>query len=1542
MKKILIITIIAFVLLAEPALQLEDNSELKEPIILESREITEALPFDIETGNHYIVQFNFIPSNEEKLEMEASGLLLIDYIPEKTWIAKVSDELTLENPNITYVGEILPEDKLSPGIKPNPDSQKLKKLKVILFADGGKETIEEYGTVVSENSNSFVVQITENLIKRLASEDDVKWIEEIRIPILLNDGARSTCGVNTVQANPYNLTGAGVALAMWDGGLANHSDYNARRVIGNNVAENYHATHVAGIMVSNGSLSQSKGGTAFQWKGMSPNATVVSYYFWPQASTYTEINESITSYGAVLSQNSWGWNVHNCSELGDYDSDSQEYDKIVRGTTTPKPMTVVFSAGNERATTTDSFGLYYCGAASQGSHTYNTSLGPGATAKNTITVGAVDDSENMASFSSWGPTDDGRIKPDVVAVGVNIKSTYIGETYTELDGTSMAAPVVSGIIGLMVESYRNTHNNANITPSTVKAILIHTAKDLDNTGPDFKMGWGLVNATAAINKIIDDKNYSGIIKNGSLSDGTNNTYTILVSENNSQIKLTLVWSDYQGTLSAPKKLINNLDLWIENSTGDRFYPWILNLSNLTQPATTGNDSINNIEQIIINNASSGNYTVIVNGTSMPQAPQEYSLIFNDLGNPLWSDNKTSPNSSGLYTENQSYQFNITWSDSFTIDVVIFEFNGTNYTAENRTGNEYYYNMFNLTLGNYSYKWYANDTSGNVNSTDSWTYAINEPDISIILISPENNSFTNNQTVLFSFNATRAIDSALNCSLYINNTLNQTNDTVSLNIETVFSLNISESIYEWHINCSNDTVTNISGTNIVTIDTTAPRITIDSPSDDVYNALLLDLNYSVNESYLDSCWYEYNGTSTSLENCSNSSFSSLDDQVSVVTIYANDSAGNINSSNISFSVYTPDLLYNITINNFSDTEFNVTINITNLNISQFNFSIPTPDYIIGFNVTDNSTELNVTGNSSLKVINTTSFSQAIVSYSVNVTQINQSNTSYSLGRNAFDLDYGLIIGKSSFFYPSNRSINFSTSMVFSVPENWTIAIPLNHTNSTYSIYSNKGLESIIAIGNLTVSSTLVNGTNITVAYPSNANRTYHNNTYYYENNAGELPDFSNSSYADNFYSVYVDIFNESLNSKLLVFYPLFIGSDLNGDSNGYSVYATPYDIEHSTSHQIFHLWNSDIFIANSSSEQWFAEGVTEYYSCLARYNSSLYNRKQYYICLSDWYDTFNNATGTNSSLNVSLIDAGNSDSGGVVGEANYKTIYYSKGAVLTYLWNKNITSNTTNKSFNDVMLYLYQNFYNSRYNNTDIINAVNNITGGNFTWFFNNFVNGTDNFTEANDDFSDTDSDGLVKILETELGTSPTTADTDGDGTDDGAEYDAGSNPLAAPATPNVGGGSAGGTVGSSAAAPVIEVICTESELKCDESLYICSNNSWQVSEDCEYGCENKACKEKPKICTEDELRCSGVSLEKCLDEYEWSLVETCDYKCENNACIEEPKEELSSPVGAFFGMGTETIAGLATVIAIVIITILVIILKKKKNNNSVIYTSKNK
>lgn len=878
-------------------------------------------------NKHVLLQLGHIPDNGEKQEMANDGIMLLDYIPDKAWLAYVENPDAMNSYNITYSGDILPEDKISPYLRSNEVSGFIV-IKVLFFSDAGKseaiKTLEKYGEIKSGYENAWELAIDAGKTSQLASEDDVKWIEYLPAKRqTFNDGSRATESVDAAQLSPYNLNGTNVVVAEWDGGWVDntHIDLTGRVTLADNgTCDNsssggscdiiQHATHVAGTVLGTGANSSLNSGTANQWRGMAPNSTLISYLWWDSANKLiSEYNASIFTYNATISQNSWGLgpspvtNATCTAILGIYDSDTALIDNITRGNLGRK-ITTVWAAGNDRATTAP-----YCGSLG---FTYWT-VTPYATAKNTITVGAVDKTEAMSTYSSWGPTDDGRIKPDVVAVGTNVKSTKAGSsclvgcscsgTYMTCSGTSMATPAVSGTVALMHQDYKNYYN-ATPMPSTVKAVLIHTAKDLNETGPDFTTGWGLVNATQAINKLRED-NTSEVIVESNITNGVSVTYKIFVS-NQSSLKITLVWDDYAGTENAATELVNNLDLVVYNSTGGRIFPWTLN-ANAPHLAAVQNasDSINNAEQVYVSSPANGTWTIIVNGTSVPQAPQSFSLVSSHSLNtapnvtqpaiapiPAYKHNNLNGSSlvSDLNNDNMSVYFR--WYKN-SVNVFNHTFtaitNGTNVTALLTNGNFSKYD--NITL-----EAFANDTTSNSTFRNSTVLQIQNSAPDITLASPANYANISSRNFTFIYSATDNDTDTITYYIFINSSLNRTTAAASAEI------NFSDGAYNWTIIAGDGSVNATSATRFFVIDTTGPNLTISSPQNRTYNYTSLMLNYTSLDALVDKCWYiNVTGTKENLSSCYNLSFIALANQLNNITLYANDTLNNTNSSQIFFSI-----------------------------------------------------------------------------------------------------------------------------------------------------------------------------------------------------------------------------------------------------------------------------------------------------------------------------------------------------------------------------------------------------------------------------------------------------------------------------------------------------------------------------------------------------------------------------------------------------------------------------------------------------------------
>jgi len=288
-------------------------------------------------------------------------------------------------------------------------------------------------------------------------------------------------------------------------------------------------------------------------------------------------------------------------------------------------------------------------------------IGWGSLAKNVIVVGATDQlttANNIyttstdvvkASYSSAGPRRDGAIKPDVSAVGSNHlvagytnSTTY--NTYYTGNGTSYAAPIVSGIAGAVTEINRNITGNSSFTykSNEMKALLTHTANEAGNPGPDVWFGWGFVDATKAAQLVIAKNQNKAIFERNTLSSGV--VYSKEVEAlNGTPLKATISWvdpaavpftssNDYQNNHSS--KIINDLDLRIIDTVDNTiYYPWKLDVSNPRANATKGDNLVDNVEQVLIDAPVAGRkYRIEVSnkGTLVNDggnaANQDYAVI----------------------------------------------------------------------------------------------------------------------------------------------------------------------------------------------------------------------------------------------------------------------------------------------------------------------------------------------------------------------------------------------------------------------------------------------------------------------------------------------------------------------------------------------------------------------------------------------------------------------------------------------------------------------------------------------------------------------------------------------------------------------------------------------------------------------------------------------------------------------------------------------------------------------------------------------------
>jgi hypothetical protein len=477
-----------------------------------------------------------------------------------------------------------------------------------------------------------------------------------------------------------SLSGSGTVVGLWDQDdvLLTHTELNGRVIDKDGTTvTSHHATAVAGTLASTGVSSNHK--------GVSYQATVHAYDSFgdtgemPSAAANDGVRVSNHSYSLAAgwqgngSGQNWFWwgnttvALYEDYKFGFYGPEAHGIDSIVYNAPYYLP---VWAAGNETGRIAPNGGsnghyhqqdgfstLHFDVHNANGPDGYDTILRHG-TAKNVLTVGAVSlpsggysgpSSVTLWADSSTGPADQ-RIKPDLVAPGVNVPSILASGGYgSGSSGTSDAAPVITGLLNLLNQRHVQLHGtNRPLLNSTLKALLIHTADECGpNAGPDYKFGWGLPNAERAVD-LIDANVTTGTstdyvaklhIKEVVLSSGSSIVFSVH-STSAEALKVTLVWTDpsiYPQLTPAlnptDSVLANDLDLRLSGPSGTH-YPWSLNPNpgQRGNAATrSGDNAVDNVEQVQIDNPGNNYYLVqITHKNPLANGMQRVSIILSGV------------------------------------------------------------------------------------------------------------------------------------------------------------------------------------------------------------------------------------------------------------------------------------------------------------------------------------------------------------------------------------------------------------------------------------------------------------------------------------------------------------------------------------------------------------------------------------------------------------------------------------------------------------------------------------------------------------------------------------------------------------------------------------------------------------------------------------------------------------------------------------------------------------------------------------------------
>ncbi|HSI91596.1 MAG TPA: S8 family serine peptidase, partial [Adhaeribacter sp.] len=321
----------------------------------------------------------------------------------------------------------------------------------------------------------------------------------------------------------------------------------------------------------------------------------------------SELSAALSSFGLNISSHSYGSTTTTCGLMGSnvtYSTTSRNTDININN----YPYHLhVHSAGNSQTACTDG---------------WSTLTGFGKSAKNNIVVANISTTEVISGSSSFGPVHDGRVKPELSALGTSVYSTYTPlNAYGTLSGTSMATPGVAGSLALVVQRYKQLKSNALPVSSLVKAIACNTAHDLGNPGPDYKFGYGRINTLAAVRTIEENRYVTSTISNGAIQ-----YVDVTVPAGATKLKAMVAWNDPAAASNASVALVNNLNFEIDFG-GIITYPWKLDKNNPGNPATRGVDNVSNLEQVTIDNPVAGTYRLRVRATSVPSGPQLFAITW---------------------------------------------------------------------------------------------------------------------------------------------------------------------------------------------------------------------------------------------------------------------------------------------------------------------------------------------------------------------------------------------------------------------------------------------------------------------------------------------------------------------------------------------------------------------------------------------------------------------------------------------------------------------------------------------------------------------------------------------------------------------------------------------------------------------------------------------------------------------------------------------------------------------------------------------------
>ncbi|MBL0234989.1 MAG: S8 family serine peptidase [Chitinophagaceae bacterium] len=579
-----------------------------------------------------ILQFDKIPTESEKITLKENGIELLEYVPDNAYTVTISDRPDADLLNRFHARalvELSPSQKIQSQLKDQlygtaevqvsfPGSYS--------FTDVKRMLVQKNFSITDESKKEYRVlslSIPLSRLEELASLPFIEYVEKAPPPASILKTGWTQTGRDAIKASALTLPvsqggkglkGLGVVVGVGDDSdPSQHPDFSGRVITRTWQGWDYHGTHVAGIIGGAGLINEVR-------RGAAPGATIV-------AQTLEEIltwaPTYVTDYNMVLTNNSYGNIANDCYMFGRYSLTSRTMDQM---SINYPHLEHVFASGNS--------GQVSCPPIGPG---YRTVFGDYQVAKNVLTVGNTTATGDIFIASSRGPALDGRIKPEICAIGTSVTSTtfpWVWNYYADNTGTSMACPAITGGMALLYEKYRDLHANADPDNVLVKALVVNSGDDYGNPGPDYIYGYGQANFWRA-EEMLENDHYAVNTINAGDPD---QTIPITIPAGTAALKVMICWNDPAAAAVSYQTLVNDLDLRVEPPSGPAALPFILDttIAGFANTATTGADHINNLEQVVIANPTAGaTYNVKIKANNITQGgSQKYALVYDLVPNEI--------------------------------------------------------------------------------------------------------------------------------------------------------------------------------------------------------------------------------------------------------------------------------------------------------------------------------------------------------------------------------------------------------------------------------------------------------------------------------------------------------------------------------------------------------------------------------------------------------------------------------------------------------------------------------------------------------------------------------------------------------------------------------------------------------------------------------------------------------------------------------------------------------------------------------------------